>query len=169
VAASAEIDFRHGCEDDEALVSDRDYEKRALCSVCDKGQTFVADKNGGGLYTCSACGSGDVVLKLNAADRAEDCRQLADAKRHEEQDGLTGTDELMLAQIREEIRYNCRAGDQASCKSEQQWREEIRFAETRAQTAAMQSQAQAAWAQAAAQRKANEQRWEASRGLPVLP
>jgi len=75
----------------------------------------------------------------------------------------------MLAQIREEIRYNCRAGDQASCKSEQQWREEIRFAETRAQTAAMQSQAQAAWAQAAAQRKANEQRWETSRGLPVLP
>jgi len=29
----------------------------------------VADKNGGGLYTCSACGSGDLVLKLNDAEK----------------------------------------------------------------------------------------------------
>ncbi len=172
VAASAEVDFRHGCEDGETLFSGmRDYQKRPLCSMCEKGQTFVADKDkpGGGLYSCSACGSGDVVFKVSDVDREEDCHQLANAKRREEKDGLTGTDELMLAQTLAEIRYNCRAGDQASCKSEQEWREEIRFAQTRAQTAALQSQAQAAWAQAAAQRKANEQRWEASRGLPVQP
>lgn len=164
--AEAEVADRHACNDGETLLSGfRDYEKQGICSMCKKGQTFVATNGGGGVYTCSACGSGDVVTKLSADERKTWCDALATDKQLEEKDRHSN-DELVvhirellpLAISQAETNYKCRAGDQSACSSEEQRRENERLAETRAQTAALNSQAQAGWAQAREAQQANFQR-----------
>lgn len=170
VFAALQVDLEHACDGGEFLVTGlRDYQKRPFCAKCDAGTTFISDGKGGGVETCSACGSGDMVIKLNHDDRKEFCDLLAKVKDAETERGLSGSDEITAALSREEINYNCRAGDQDACKTADSLQTAEELAQIKAQTEAMQSQAAALRSQASALQQANQQRWEASQGMPVLP
>jgi hypothetical protein len=168
--AACEVELEHACNGGEFLIAGlRDYQKRPLCAKCDAGTAFISDGKGGGVETCSACGSGDVVAKLNEGDKKQFCDLLTQVKDAETEKGISESDEFTTAQMRAETDFNCRAGDQGACRSAASFRASEQLAQTEAQTEAMQSQAAALWSQTAALRQANQQRWEASQGLPVLP
>lgn len=168
--ASAQVEADHACNKRELLLSGvRDYQKRALCAKCDGGQTFIDDGKGGGIQTCSACGSGDVVTTLSDADQKQYCDLLTKIKKSEAESGLSESDDLTLAVMQAEESYDCNAGDQGACKSVASAQNAEQLSQMKEQTQAMQSQAAALRSQAAALQTANQQRWEASRGMPVLP
>jgi hypothetical protein len=168
--ANAQVELEHACNGGELLLSRlRDYQKRPWCAKCDSGQTFISDGKGGGLETCSACGSGDVVAKLGPPDRKPFCDLIQQVKSAESDSGLSDSDELSLAMMQAKVKYGCRAGEQEACNAANSFQNAAPLDQLKEQTATIRSQAAALWSQASALQTANQQRWEASQSLSAPP
>ncbi len=156
VASMKVIDI-HGCKESEGLASLRDYDKQKWCAICRAGHPSVALADGGSIEACSACGSGDVVFKLSAKERATACTDLANMEQIEQKEGFSDDMQYTLLYGQAEVEYMCRAGNQDSCNDIQKESEDQRTALMKEQTRAMRQTAFANLLQAQAAQQANHQ------------
>lgn len=125
-----DVRLRRECNSGKALLSEPDYVKVPICDKCHAGETFLAlplpqgqslPKGAGeGIYTCSACGSGALVIKMSSEAQRESCAEIPELERREkeaQQGAGVNSEVFAIARQHAENWYDCNAGDQQACRN----------------------------------------------------
>jgi hypothetical protein len=110
------------CDSGQTLLSQPDYVKVPICDKCHAGKTFLTRPSlqGGGIFSCSACGSGALVIKMSSDAQKKSCAQVAEVQRQEkeaQQEAGISSEVFAIVRQWQEDWYDCNAGDQQACRN----------------------------------------------------